>query len=101
MKKTRFSLYGIMAMFIVMIMLSACSGSLDSQWIQTTDGALFWASPADTTMSYSWEGETFDSIANGKGTLSKIYGTQNEAYMSRSAEKWVRGLCFNELGVGG
>ena len=30
-----------------------------------------------------------------------IYGAQNEAYMSRSAEKRVRGLCFNELGVGG
>lgn len=30
-----------------------------------------------------------------------VYGAQNEAYMSRSAEKWVRGLCFNELGVGG
>lgn len=30
-----------------------------------------------------------------------IYGAQNEAYMSWSAEKWVRGLCFNELGVGG
>ena len=30
-----------------------------------------------------------------------IYGAQNEAYMSRLAEKWVRGLCFNELGVGG
>ena len=30
-----------------------------------------------------------------------IYGAQNEAYMSRSAEKWVRGLCFNELGVCG
>ena len=29
------------------------------------------------------------------------YGAQNEAYMSRSAEKLVRGLCFNELGVGG
>lgn len=29
------------------------------------------------------------------------YGAQNEAYMSRSAEKWVRGLCFNELGVCG
>ena len=28
-----------------------------------------------------------------------IYGAQNEAYMSRSAEKWVRGLCFNELGA--
>lgn len=31
----------------------------------------------------------------------EIYGAQNEAYMSRSAEKWVRGLCFNELGVCG
>ena len=31
----------------------------------------------------------------------KAYGAQNEAYMSRSAEKRVRGLCFNELGVGG
>lgn len=30
-----------------------------------------------------------------------FYGAQNEAYMSRSAEKWVRGLCFNELGVSG
>lgn len=30
-----------------------------------------------------------------------MYGAQNETYMSRSAEKWVRGLCFNELGVGG
>ena len=30
-----------------------------------------------------------------------LYGAQNEAYMSWSAEKWVRGLCFNELGVGG
>ena len=32
---------------------------------------------------------------------STRYGAQNEAYMSRSAEKWVRGLCFNELGVCG
>ena len=30
-----------------------------------------------------------------------LYGAQNEAYMSRSAEKLVRGLCFNELGVSG
>ncbi len=30
-----------------------------------------------------------------------VYGAQNEAYMSRSAEKWVRGLCFSELDVCG
>lgn len=33
--------------------------------------------------------------------IIKIYGAQNEAYMSRSAEKWVRALCFNELGACG
>ena len=34
-------------------------------------------------------------------TVTARYGAQNETYMSRSAEKWVKGLCFNELGVGG
>ena len=33
--------------------------------------------------------------------MGGVYGAQNETYMSRSAEKWVKGLCFNELGVGG
>lgn len=36
-----------------------------------------------------------------KSMIDGGYGAQNEAYMSRSAEKWVRGLCFNELGVCG
>lgn len=36
-----------------------------------------------------------------KEQIRTIYGAQNEAYMSRSAEKWARGLCFNELGVSG
>ena len=36
-----------------------------------------------------------------KLTKDSNYGAQNEAYMSRSAEKWVRGLCFNKLGVCG
>lgn len=37
----------------------------------------------------------------GQHPKQRLYGAQNEAYMSRSAEKWVRGLCFNELGVSG
>ena len=37
----------------------------------------------------------------GNCDKEKYYGAQNEAYMSRSAEKWVRGLCFNELDVCG
>lgn len=47
-----------------------------------------------------------DSLHNKKSIVEvrqepRTYGAQNEAYMSRSAEKRVRGLCFNELGVGG
>lgn len=38
-------------------------------------------------------------VVGNKNFFDFIYGAQNEAYMSRSAEKWVRGLCFNELGV--
>lgn len=36
---------------------------------------------------------------NDKCTFTVRYGAQNEVYMSQSAGKWVRGLCFNELGV--
>ena len=39
--------------------------------------------------------------SSNSSTPPSKYGAQNEAYMSRSAEKWVRGLCFNELGVCG
>ena len=31
-------------------------------------------------------------------SYDRIYGAQNEVYMSRLAEKVVSGLCFNELG---
>lgn len=40
-------------------------------------------------------------LGSGAFARTNIYGAQNEAYMSRSAEKLVRGLCFNELGVSG
>ena len=44
--------------------------------------------------------DTYLIFSVGKKKLSN-YGAQNETYMSRSAEKWVKGLCFNELGMGG
>lgn len=50
-----------------------------------------------------WEGKNnFCTNKEWPGDkLTEKYGAQNEAYMSRSAEKWVRGLCFNELDVCG
>lgn len=72
MKRLRLFLYNIITIVVVMITVSACSESLGSQWVRTTDGTLFWASSVDTTMSFSWNGESFDSVANGKGTLSGV-----------------------------
>lgn len=72
MKQLRLFLYNIITIVVVMIMVSACSESLGSQWVRTTDGTLFWASSVDTTMSFSWNGENFDSVANGKGTLLRV-----------------------------
>ena len=46
-------------------------------------------------ISLCWRAKNFSRIFS----IHQNYGAQNEAYMSRSAEKWVRGLCFNELGV--
>ena len=40
-----------------------------------------------------------DIRINARFLTDRMYGAQNEAYMSQSAEKWVRGLCFNELGA--
>lgn len=72
MKQLRLFLYNIITIVVVMITVSACSDSLGSQWVRTTDGTLFWASSVDTTMSFSWNGENFDSVANGKGTLLRV-----------------------------
>lgn len=47
------------------------------------------------------DGVTVSYEIGGDMMPAETYGAQNETYMSRSAEKWVKGLCFNELGVGG
>lgn len=40
MKQLRLFLYNIITMVVVMIMISACSESLGSQWVRTTEGTL-------------------------------------------------------------
>lgn len=45
--------------------------------------------------------EIFENLYDMTAFSNIIYGAQNEAYMCRTAENVVRGLCFNELGVSG
>ena len=60
----------------------------------TTDGTPHWG-------GYTYRCYSSADLKEWRDEGDVLYGAQNEAYMSRSAEKWVRGLCFNELGVCG
>ena len=59
-------------MCFILIGISACSFTEDSQWIKTDNGVLLWVSSSDVDKSFLWEGESIDSVANGKGVLSFI-----------------------------
>lgn len=48
MKKIKLFLYNIITMVVDMILVSACSGGLDSQWVRTTGGVPLGASSVDT-----------------------------------------------------
>lgn len=41
------------------------------QWLHTDEGILLWSeSSKDSTIHYTWEGETFENLVHGKGTLT-------------------------------
>lgn len=64
-------------------------------WITTDESAKIWCGLQDTTYQYSWTGETFDSVAHGKGVL-KIYDEGN--VVSESGTNAVYGsLCAEDI----
>lgn len=69
-----------------------CRWRMQKQWLAPSLLILF------PCVGFSWL-RYFNVYILWKDDFIEEYGAQNEAYMSRSAEKWVRGLCFNELGV--
>lgn len=62
----------IIVICLTLSIVSACSSTADSQWIRTANGVLLWFPSSDITKSFSWNGETLDSIANGNGILTFI-----------------------------
>lgn len=59
----------IIVMWLVLFIASACSSTIDSQWIRSENDVLLWTASSDTTKSYIWDGDVIDSIANGSGIL--------------------------------
>ena len=62
----------IIVMWLVLFIASACSSTIDSQWIRSENDVLLWTASSDTTKSYIWDGDVIDSIANGSGILYVI-----------------------------
>ena len=55
-----------------LLTVSACSFKTDLQWVRTTDDVLLWLPSSEATKSFSWHGETLDSVANGSGILTCV-----------------------------
>lgn len=62
-------------LFIIFTLLLAtsCVSSIEGSWVKSDgDGIRVWLADADSTLTYQWEGESFDSVAHGNGILRII-----------------------------
>ena len=64
-------------LFILYILSSCEPNSNSSGWVCTNEGVYLWLENIDTSLAYSWDGDVFDNVANGHGTLTSSNGTEN------------------------
>ncbi|MFJ1366978.1 AHH domain-containing protein [Capnocytophaga canimorsus] len=51
-------------------LITSCTTKSDGSWVQTSPlESKVWLSDVDSQLTYSWEGQIFDSIAHGNGEL--------------------------------
>ena len=80
----------------ILMTLISCSTEHKGIWIETVDnGTKIWLSQADSTLTYRWDGETFDSIVHGNGTLIVM---QNDSVIeSRSCNAYYGSLTDDDI----
>lgn len=63
--------YHILSVLLfVLVSLTGCVSSVEGSWVKSdADGTRIWLTNVDTTLTYQWKGETFDSVAHGNGIL--------------------------------
>ncbi len=60
----------ILITIILLLSASGCSSISEGTWVTSEgDGTRIWLSDVNSTLTYRWKGETFDSVAHGIGTL--------------------------------
>lgn len=82
-KVTMKALYQYVVTLFILIptFLSSCGDKSNGSWVLTTPAKTkIWLASIDTLSTYQWEGETFDSVANGKGILTVL---RNDSIIDR------------------
>lgn len=82
-KVTMKVLYQYIATLFILIptFLTSCGDKPNGSWVLTTPAkAKIWLASIDTLSTYQWEGETFDSVASGKGILTVL---RNDSIIDR------------------
>lgn len=73
---------------IINLLVISCSSSVEESWVTTLDGKnKIWVKQSSSDFRYLWDGETFDSLAHGKGTLF-IYAADT-LYERKEMEAWL------------
>lgn len=72
-------LNSVILCLVSFLVLSSCKNEQrkDSLWIETKEGVLVYVTPFSGNCSYSWQGPTFENVANGKGRLLVFDSTGN------------------------
>lgn len=71
--------YGIFVNLVVL--LYSCASPESIKWIKTGEGVSLYLQNPDTAKIYTWQGESFEGIANGNGTL--IYSDSEGKFITQ------------------
>ena len=65
--------YILVLLLIGIFFMTGCMSSNKGAWVESKGNSIrVWLSDVDSTLTYQWEGETFDSVAHGEGILRII-----------------------------
>lgn len=59
-------------LFLLLLILVGCSPAVKYEWIDTQEGYKIWTIRRPNISSYSWKGDCFERVINGRGTLVRI-----------------------------
>ncbi|MBQ6084516.1 MAG: hypothetical protein IJK92_09240 [Bacteroidales bacterium] len=82
--------------FIYLLALLSCKNEQNSLWVETEEGFLVYIRPSSDNCIYSWQGDTFENVVNGKGellvfdSLGNVSLEQIEAYYGAFDDKLIK-----------